>query len=182
MSLVSLCSHPTTPNTLVEQITGSIIPLAEGSLQFIYHLKGDLQSLLIPELTVSEPKDNLWQHSCFEAFIAVEGEKSYYEYNFSPSSQWAAYAFSDYRVRSGWQASQAPNIKREQQDDDLIITINLPASCLPDNPDAKPLKIGISAVIETRRNTISYWSLKHPENTPDFHHRESFNLHINSSS
>ena len=35
------------------------------------------------------------------------------------------------------------------------------------------------AVIETRDNTISYWALKHPMNTPDFHHRESFNLRIN---
>lgn len=179
MSLVSLCCHPDTPNSSVKKLSCSVIALDNGDLHLSYHLKSDLQRILIPTLTPSEPKDNLWEHSCFEAFISVDGEKAYREYNFSPSSQWAIYAFSDYRVKLIWEASQSPTVKREQQDDKLIITVVLPSSCLPNNPQKKPLLIGLSSVIETSDGVISYWALQHPTNTPDFHHRESFSLKIN---
>ena len=179
MSFLSLCSHPDTPNSSVKKLSCSVIALDNGDLHLSYHLKGDLQRMLIAELAPSEPKDNLWEHSCFEAFISVDREKAYREYNFSPSSQWAIYAFSDYRVKLNGEASESPSIKRKQRDGELIISVVLPSSCLPDNPQKKPLLIGLSAVIETRDNTISYWALKHPMNTPDFHHRESFNLRIN---
>ena len=181
MSLLSLDCHPDTPNLSVKKLSCSVVALDNGDLQLNYHLNGDLQRLLIPEPTPSEPKNNLWKHSCFEAFIAVEGDTAYCEYNFSPSSQWAIYAFSDYRVKLAWEASQPPTIKRKQQDKQLTIIATLSATCLPDNPHNKPLQIGLSSVIETSSGAISYWSLQHPTNVPDFHHRESFCLQINTS-
>ncbi|RTZ66915.1 MAG: hypothetical protein DSZ29_02025 [Aquificaceae bacterium] len=145
---------------------------------FDYFLNADLPRLLIPALTVSAAKDNLWERSCFEAFIAVEGEKAYHEYNFSPSRQWAMYAFADYRERVAWQTSQSPTIKRQQKDTQLSISVTLPAACLPANPEKKNVQVGVSAVIETRDGDLSYWALKHPSHRPDFHHRESFTLSI----
>jgi len=33
--------------------------------------------------------DELWQHTCFEAFIGTSSGAGYYEFNFAPSTQWA---------------------------------------------------------------------------------------------
>ena len=41
--------------------------------------------------------DELWQHTCFEAFVRASSGSEYYEFNFSPSTQWAVYRFTDYR-------------------------------------------------------------------------------------
>ena len=60
-------------------------------------LRGDIARLRIPEDCTPERTDQLWEHTCFEAFFAAHGESAYREFNFSPSGQWAAYAFKDYR-------------------------------------------------------------------------------------
>src|SRR5207253_6068780 len=51
---------------------------------------------VIPE---DEPgrADDLWQTTCFEAFLRRPGEESYREWNFAPSGQWAAYDLAAYR-------------------------------------------------------------------------------------
>ena len=41
--------------------------------------------------------DDLWQHTCFELFIGAKNDAEYYEFNFSPSGEWAAYEFRNYR-------------------------------------------------------------------------------------
>ena len=48
---------------------------------------------------VAEPwrADELWRTTCFEAFLRPAGEKSYREWNFAPSGNWAAYDFTAYR-------------------------------------------------------------------------------------
>ena len=48
---------------------------------------------------ISEPAeptraDELWKTTCFEAFLRPLGEERYREWNFAPSSQWAAYDFT----------------------------------------------------------------------------------------
>ncbi len=60
-----------------------------GGLRLDYHLFGDFNRIRLPAPQPSARTDGLWQHSCFEAFLA--GDRGYYEFNFSPSSQWAAY-------------------------------------------------------------------------------------------
>ena len=46
---------------------------------------------------VGDRADVLWQHTCFEAFVAPAGAPGYHEFNFSPSLDWAIYRFSAYR-------------------------------------------------------------------------------------
>jgi hypothetical protein len=36
------------------------------------------------------------------------------------------------------------------------------------------LRLGLASVIEDKARVLSYWSLKHPAEKPDFHHRDSF--------
>jgi hypothetical protein len=38
------------------------------------------------------------------------------------------------------------------------------------------LTLGLSAVIEEKDGTKSYWALAHPPGKPDFHHKDCFAL------
>src|SRR5947207_206897 len=66
-----------------------------GSLALAYLVTGNIAELRIPSVEASCRAEELWRHTCFEAFIS-SGE-AYYEFNFAPSMQWAAYWFSSYR-------------------------------------------------------------------------------------
>jgi hypothetical protein len=120
----------------------------------------------------------LWQHTCFEAFIAVAGEAPYREFNFSPSGQWAAYGFSDYRERNGWVASQAPSIRFERTPDTLSLVAVMAAADLPPSNVDNPRLLGLTAVIGAVDGSKSYWALRHPAGQPDFHHRDGFTHEI----
>jgi len=146
----------------------------EKSLHLRYALTGDLTRIRIPASKAPGAQDGLWQHTCFEAFIAVEGEAGYREFNFSPSGQWAAYAFSAYRLRETWMIDRAPTISVARARRSLIVEANLAAADLPPATDGKSLQIGLSAVLESDDGGLSYWALRHPSAHPDFHHREGF--------
>ncbi len=40
----------------------------------------------------------------------------------------------------------------------------------------RPLKLGLSVVIEDVDGNLTYWALAHPSDKPDFHHPDSFVL------
>ena len=67
------------------------------SLSFTYLLKGDNGRIRVPPPRAPRWADRLWEHSCFEAFVGELGKPEYYEFNFSPSREWATYRFRDYR-------------------------------------------------------------------------------------
>ena len=124
-----------------------------------FRLDADLDRLRIPPRRPVRFVDGLWRHTCFEVFVAAHGSRAYREYNFSPSGEWAAYAFSSYRKRS------ARRIMRPRWNG-RVATIAATGK----------LKIGLSAVIEEKSGALSYWALRHPRSKPDFHHRRAFAL------
>lgn len=134
--------------------------------------------LRIPEPGAPERKDLLWEHTCFEMFVGVPGDTAYREFNFSPSSQWAAYAFSDYRQRDKDIALKtAPLIVTHRSAGRLELRVTLLPEALP--AKAGTLEIGLTAVIEADSlvdGALSYWALHHPSTRPDFHHRAAFLL------
>jgi hypothetical protein len=172
----NLICHAGTGNTAVTSLLVELQPLPEGRLRLRYELTGDLTQLRLPAQQAPAAVDGLWEHSCFEAFIAVEGDSGYHEFNFSPSGQWAAYAFSDYRVRSDWTVSLAPTIRFTQTDGHLLLEAVIAAADLPPNRASQPFQLGLTAVIEANDGSRSYWALHHPEAHPDFHHRAGFIL------
>lgn len=93
---LSLQPHPLTPAPMVRSLDAAITRTAHG-LSITYRLYGDMARLLIPVGGAGERCDNLWEHTCFELFIACTGSTAYREFNFSPAGQWAAYDFTDYR-------------------------------------------------------------------------------------
>ena len=173
----TLIYHPATPSDLVSQLTATVSELTEDHIQISYQLNGDLSQLLIPELQAPSASDNLWKHSCFELFIAQADTENYYEFNFSPSTLWAAYAFNSYRVRQEWDIKNVPNLRISQTLNQLQVEATLNLTDLPLLNFNKNWLIGLSAVIETKHNDLSYWAIKHPEAQLNFHHRDGFILY-----
>jgi hypothetical protein len=175
----SLTCHTTTVCNAVQTLHVKVESQPKGDLHLSYELTGDLSQILIPEPQPSAPQDRLWEHTCFEVFIALENKASYHEFNFSPSGQWAAYAFSEYRVRCSWTVSQSPAVGFSQTQGNLLLEAVIAAADLPQNIFGKTLQLGLTAVIEANDGSRSYWALHHPEACPDFHHRAGFILSLN---
>ena len=166
--------HSKTPCLGVNSLTSAASYDSGGCFNLSYLLIGNLQTIIIPPIKETSSIDGLWEHTCFEAFICVQGEKIYNEYNFSPSTQWAAYAFSDYRKHKEWAMNQAPVIYVEKSDNQLKLDVILGANDLPENPNKKALQLGLTAVVESADGSKSYWALKHPADVPDFHNKKGF--------
>jgi len=122
-----------------------------------------------------EPRraDELWKTTCFEAFLRPWGEESYREWNFAPSGDWAAYDFAGYR--EGMVAAETgaePYIRMENNFTWWAVgaTIAVPADT--------NWQLGLSAVLEEKDGTTSYWALAHPGEKPDFHHPGCFAAHL----
>lgn len=172
-----LIHHLATPAPAVRSIDASV-SFHPGRIVFHYCLRGDIVRLRVPAQQGTDRTDNLWEHTCFEAFIGRDGDTAYREFNFSPSGQWAAYDFSDYRQRiPGEVAMPAPEISVYQTDGRLELEAVVALSTLPAPPAGGLWRIGLTAVVEAA-DTIdgghSYWALKNPAERPDFHDRSGF--------
>ena len=179
-SPVQLICHPATPAPAVRTIEIQVTLRTDGALVIDYRLWGDMARVLVPQHRPTEQADLLWEHTCFEAFIGTPVDNAYREFNFSPSGQWAAYAFSDYRQRVGdFKPASAPQIATRLFLGRLELQAILAPEALPDRGTA--LQIGLSAVIEGTDlidGSHSYWALHHPTERPDFHHRAGFTLRL----
>ena len=171
----ALICHPSNQKSPVNEIQVTLHHEPQGDLLIHYELTGIIEQIKIPALQPSQFVDGLWAHTCFELFIAVNDEEGYYEFNFSPSTQWAAYAFSDYRVRNtDWHLTQEPIIVVTQTSTHLSLEARVAAADLPMIKANSSIQLGLTAVIEMNTGQHAYWALKHPEDQPNFHHRAGF--------
>jgi hypothetical protein len=123
--------------------------------------------------------EGLWQQTCFEAFIGVKGSPVYFEFNFSPSGEWAAYAFRGYRDGGAINDDKLdPKIIVQKEAERLELSAVMRLHRLSAIQPGVALRVGLSAVIEERDGKLSYWALQHPPGKPDFHHPDSFILEI----
>ncbi len=176
-----LTCHPETYCQPVQEIEARAGWTQDNALIFTYALKGDLTRLRIPPPRPPRKADRLWQHTCFEAFISVKGKPDYYELNFAPSGEWAAYSFQRYRVGTPLDDNElAPRMTvrnlADRLDLDTVCRLDLPAI-----PPHACLQLALCAVIEDEKGRLSYWALKHPPGKPDFHHPDAFALGLEPS-
>jgi hypothetical protein len=180
-----LSCHPLNQAPMVRSLEAGAARTAQGDLCFSYQLRGDMIRLLIPAAEAHSRGEALWEHTCFEAFVAVAGAPAYLEFNFSPSGQWAAYRFADYRQpEPGPVIAPAPRISAQLSAGRLELQATLPGAALPPAMLGAPLQIGLSAVIEntdTVEGNRSYWALHHPAARPDFHQRQGFILELTTA-
>lgn len=178
--LLPLLCHPASPGPAVASIDAGIASVDGGRVIFRYCLRGDMARIRVPITQAPDRTDQLWEHTCFEAFVGVAGQTAYREFNFSPSGHWAAYDFGDYRLRLADPAIPAPLISTRQTEGRLELEAVVPLTSLPSVPAGGAWEIGLSAVVEAA-DTIdgghSYWALRHPSPRPDFHLRSAFTLH-----
>jgi len=170
MPSAALERHPATSCAALRGIKVSIIRKPE-SLHVAYVLEGEIDRLRIPPPQPPRAAERLWQHTCCELFIAREGAPAYREFNFSPSGEWAAYAFERYR-EGALVLEGSPEIVVRHGARRLELAASVPFS------DKGKLQIGLSAVIEEANGALSYWALKHPPGKPDFHHADTFAVQL----
>ena len=160
-------------------IEASVDASESAALAFSYILIADIHQLRIPVAGAPKHVDGLWRHTCFETFLGMKGSTAYYEFNFSPSSEWAVYRFRAYRDGEPLDdAAFSPNISVEQAADRLRLAATIRLDHLPVIQPGATLRIGLAAVIEATDGSLSYWALKHPVDKPDFHHADSFTLEL----
>jgi predicted GIY-YIG superfamily endonuclease len=168
---LSLTCHPETRPNEIRAVTVEI-RMTDGDEMLLTFKVDGAEFLKSQPWRASERSNNLWRTTCFEIFIQPTGSDQYFEFNFSPSSQWAAYKFDGYRAGMVDLAVTAPPHIERGLEDDFVIEVDLDLSDIPNSE----LQIALSAVIEEKDGTKSYWALKHPPGKPDFHHPDCFAL------
>jgi hypothetical protein len=177
-----LTAHPSTPGDAVRSLGVQLWTEQADLFMLQYSLVADMSRVRVPLRGTGGRADALWQHTCFEAFVAAAGANAYHEFNFSPSLQWSIYRFSAYREgMSPADIGGAPTISVHRDDDGLELRSVLRLSDLPDLHEAPHLRIALAAVIEEDNGRLSYWGLRHPPGKPDFHHANGFALELTRS-
>jgi len=165
MPFLRLIRHPSSAAAPVIEIEASASILAAGAVSFRYRVRGDVRHIRLPPASPQLRADELWRHTCFEAFVKPDGSDRYVELNFAPSGAWAAYSFASYRCgMEPLPAIETPNIQCRA--DDASLTLEATASIGSPHFDAA---LGLAAVIEDVDGNLSYWALAHPRARPDFH-------------
>ena len=187
-----LACHPSTPCPAVRRLAVAVRRSA-GKLVLNYRLEGDIGALDIPPAGPAHRADGLWQATCCELFIKLPSphggglgwgrstppsmfpeEEGYLEFNFSPSTAWAAYAFTGYRQgMAAVDLVEPVNIAVLRDADWLELAASINLDGLP-LAEEDTLLVGLSAVVQAQRGGLSYWAMAHPEGKPDFHHPDSF--------
>lgn len=179
MQSVSLIRHPFATRSPAHRITTQVTVFPRDSIEFRYELEGNIDGLRNLVRCPSRRGENLWQHTCFEAFIVARRDGGYFEFNFAPSGEWAIYHFDSYR--NGMKVIDAtPSfIMTRRTAQRLTVDVTIGLNQFPDLKNQTELRLALSAVIEDNNGALSYWALAHPPGKPDFHHRDSFALTLN---
>lgn len=178
MSDVLLSCHSSNHGTNIQKFSVSCHRTENGILEFSYRVEGHVSAIRIPHGSLSKFTDGLWKHTCFEAFLkSADNAGPYYECNFSPSKEWAIYGFDSYRTGMTPKVDMIPSeISFFQDEHLLILETSIDLNALESAMKVNKMEIGIAAVLEESNHGHTFWSIRHPEGQPDFHHPECFSL------
>ena len=177
---VELTPHPgLAASSVVRRIDVEISQTDEGALRLRYFMDCDVSRIIVPLPAPSNPVDQLWKHTCFEAFIAGQVSTAYCEFNFSPSTEWAVYGFTSYREgMAQLEHALAPQVAVSITDDRIALEAVIPRETLLALPGESMLRLGLAVVVERTDGGHSYWAITHPGERPDFHDPAGFVLQI----
>jgi hypothetical protein len=178
---LALLRHPDSLGQAVTGVEATISWPARGRLALTYEVRGAISDLQLPAPAPGERTDELWRHTCLEAFVGEAGDPGYYEFNLSPSTQWAAYRFSGYREGMAAAPVEAPAIGFQVAADACVLTATLALDQLAGLAPDADWRLALTAVIEQRDGAKSYWALAHPPGRADFHHDAGFTQLVTAS-
>jgi hypothetical protein len=171
---LTLLPHPATPpSEPAFKVWASVDHIASfgatATINIWFGIGAPADRFVIPQPAEPARADELWKATCFEAFLRQDGEAGYREWNFAPSGQWAAYDFTGYRAgMAKAEVGAAPYIRLEDNLTWWTLGATIAADAEPD------WRLGLSAVIEEKDGSKSYWALAHAPDKPDFHHPDCF--------
>jgi len=169
---IALSPHPSCAPASIHAVSVRVQTGADG-LALVYRLRGDPTGLRWLPAQAGERRDELWRHTCCEAFLREPEAVAYQEWNFAPSGAWACYRFDDYRSGMAPAAVAAPPIVTERDSGELRVETRLSRP-----RGATPLRLALAVVIEAADGGVSYWALRHAPGRPDFHHPDNFALEL----
>jgi len=177
---IDLTCHPTTPSDEVGTIRVAVSRI-DARLELSFRVEGDVPRICITPDDAHQSLVELWRHTCFEIFVAIEGLEAYHEFNLAPVGHWRVYAF---RANRDPDLADLPlllespivGVRVAKQSLELDARVAL-ADLSPIHPDS-PLRLGLSAVIEPVHGRLSFWAIINPAARPDFHHPEAFALRL----
>lgn len=147
-------------------------------LGFRFFVEGDIGRLRLPAAGIARRRDGLWQHTCFEVFLKPDASESYHEFNFSPSTEWAAWRFGGRRSDRSLPDLPAPAVRFDHDPDRCELSALVPIAALPELAGAGAVRAGITAVIEAADGSLMHWALAHVGEAPDFHDPATFTMRV----
>ena len=167
---VRLVPHPEHPGDAVDSVVATVARRSASELVLRYLVSGRIGEVVLPPSAPPERADNLWQTTCFEAFLRPVDAVPYVELNFSPSGRWAAYDFTAYRAGMVPLCLLAPpEIALARGENELTVSVRVGLD-LP----ADDYAVALTAVVEERSGRKSYWAASHGGDAPDFHDPSCF--------
>lgn len=157
----------------------SELNITDEFIYISYKVQGNLPVL---DLGTGTPKHSrvikLWEKSCFELFLK-NSKDSYMEFNFSPDFEWNAFYFEK---KGDALCEYAPMDKVEF---DILLSLDVFHLIVKIDKKKFPegffkealeeaLSVGITSVIKTKAQDLSYWALSHHDTKPNFHDFRSF--------
>jgi len=171
--------EPFQKNNLTNDLNIKGIINRQSNLLFInYELIGKLSEILVPNKSeLPTRRNNLWDNTCFEFFIAIKDLPQYWEFNLSPSGDWNVYHFKDYHVGMIEELT-FKSLPLKTQNQSELFQVSLECDLEKIINKSQSIELAISSVIRHKNNELSYWALTHCESKADFHIRNSFILEL----
>jgi hypothetical protein len=150
----------------------------DNLLSIEYQLFGDMNGISIaPPASEPSRQFQLWEATCFEFFLGIPGDLNYWEFNLSPSGDWAVFALDDYR--QGLRDELAFNSLPFQVDRyPNYITLRLEFDVSELILAEQDLELAVTTVIKSSQDDLSYWAIAHSGQEADFHLRDSFAIKL----
>lgn len=117
----------------------------------------------------------LWTQTCFEIFMQPAGSDKYYEFNLNSAKAWNVFVFDKYREpQPPTECVQADLLKFEVSSNSIKVQLRLAGL------ELKKVKVSVCAVVVLKDIGTTYWSTKHADAKPNFHHFDSFFIERNA--
>ena len=131
---------------------------------------------------------NLWQQTCFEAFIQPAGGAKYYEINLSPAKAWNVFSFESYRAPQP--PTEVPGVEILKFEVEGLAAgstnlktfkANLKVQIKILGANFRQVNASLCSVVVLKDLQTTYWSTKHADQKANFHHFDSFTVERKST-